>query len=117
MPHPITWWEIGVKDAGKAKEFYGKLFEWKIEEMGAMKGYHSVDTGGEGINGGIFQTPSDVPNYVSIYVEVDNLQAYLDRAQKLGGKLIVPPTEIPGGSGSFAMFMDPEGNPIGLFSK
>ncbi|MBU1707611.1 VOC family protein [bacterium] len=117
MANPITWWEIGVANAGKAKEFYGKLFDWKIEEMSAMKEYHTVDTGGEGINGGIFQTPSDVPSYVAIYVEVDNLQAYLDKAQSLGGKPIVPPTKLPGDSGSFAMFLDPDNNAIGLFSK
>lgn len=117
MANPITWWEIGVKDAGKATEFYGKLFDWKIEEMGAMKGYHTVDTGGKGINGGIFQPPENVPNYVAVYVEVDNLQTYLDKAQSLGAKPIVPPTKLPGDSGSFAMFLDPDNNAIGLFSK
>ena len=115
MPNPITWWEIAVKDGAKAGEFYSKLFGWKIGEAGPMN-YREVDTGGEGINGGIFQPPGDVPNYVTVYVQVDDLQTYLDKAQSLGGKSLVPPTPLPG-SGSFAMFLDPEGNCIGLFTK
>ena len=117
MANPVTWWEIGVKDAGKAKEFYGKLFGWDIEEMSGVQGYHTVNIGGEGINGGIFKPPNDVPNYVTIYVEVDNLQNFLDKAQSLGAKPTVPPTKLPGDSGSFAMFLDLDNDAIGLFSK
>ena len=47
------------------------------------------------------------------YVEVNDLQAYLDKAEKLGGKTIMPPTEIPD-QVTLAMFTDPEGNVIGL---
>lgn len=118
MPNPIVHWEIAVKDGAKAKEFYSKLFGWKIGEpaMPAMMNYREVDTGGEGLNGGIFQPEGDVPNYVTIYVQVDNLQACLDKVQALGGRAIVPPTPIPE-MGAFAMFMDPEGNVLGIWSK
>jgi len=50
---------------------------------------------------------------LSVYVQVDDLQAYLDKAETLGGKTLVPPTEIPN-TVTFAMFQDPEGNMIGL---
>lgn len=115
MPNPVVHWEIAVKNGAKAKEFYSKLFDWKIGDAGPMN-YRGVDTGGEGINGGIFQPEVDVPNYVTIYVQVDNLQAYLEKAQSLGGRTIVPPTPIPD-MGAFAVFVDPEGNTIGLWSK
>lgn len=115
MPNPVVHWEIAVKNTAKAREFYSKLFDWKIGEAGPMN-YHEVDTGGEGINGGIFKPEGDVPNYVTIYVRVDNLQACVDKAQSLGGNTIVPPTPIPE-IGAFAMFADPEGNVIGLFTK
>jgi len=52
-------------------------------------------------------------NYVMVYVEVEDLQACLDRAAQLDGKTIIPPTEIPGG-GRFAWLTDPEGNLLGL---
>lgn len=41
-------------------------------------------------------------------------EAYLAKAEKLGGKAVVPPTEIPSYNLTFAMFTDPEGHLIGL---
>ncbi len=112
MGHPVVHWEIGAKDAKKLQDFYAGLFDWKIDANNPMN-YGMVDTGGEGINGGIFPTEGGVPSYLTLYVQVDDLQAYLNKAESLGGKTIVPPTPIPG-VGSFAMFHDPEGHLIGL---
>ena len=53
---------------------------------------------------------------VSVYMRVDDLQASLDRAETLGGKALVPPTDLPDGYGRFAMFADPDGNSIGLWA-
>jgi uncharacterized protein len=50
---------------------------------------------------------------VTIYVEVPDLQAALDRAVKLGGSVVTPPTEIPGVT-AIALFADPDGNVTGL---
>jgi predicted enzyme related to lactoylglutathione lyase len=49
-----------------------------------------------------------------VYVQVDDVKAYLDKIGKLGGKTIVPPTDVPG-MGQFAWFADVEGNVIGLW--
>jgi predicted enzyme related to lactoylglutathione lyase len=54
---------------------------------------------------------------VTFYVMVDDLQAYLDKAVSLGGTVMFPPMEIPGGGGHIAMFADPEGHPIGLYHE
>jgi predicted enzyme related to lactoylglutathione lyase len=114
MAHPVVHFEIAGKDGKKLQEFYGKLFDWKIEVDPAMD-YGMVDTGGEGgINGGIFQAQGEMPPYLTFYIQVDDLQAYLDKAQSLGGTTIVPPTPIAN-IGAFAMFHDPEGNLVGLF--
>ncbi len=50
---------------------------------------------------------------MTFYVAVPDLAACLAKAESLGGKTLVPPTEIPG-MVTFALFQDPEGNPIGL---
>jgi len=72
-----------------------------------------VDTGGgRGINGGIAQAQPGTPS-VTIYIEVDDLQANLDKAVKMGSKVLVPVTEIPG-MVTYALFSDPEGNAVGL---
>lgn len=115
MGQPVVHWEIGGKDARKLRDFYSKLFDWKITVDKNMGDYGLVETGGKGgINGGIFPTTGDMPATLTFYVQVDDLQAYLDKAVKLGGKALVPPTPIPN-IGAFAMFSDPEGNTIGLF--
>ena len=48
---------------------------------------------------------------------VNDLQAYLDKAVSLGGGALMPPTEVPGGFGSIAIFYDIAGNRISLFKS
>src|SRR5262245_48106852 len=104
MAHPVVHWEIAGKNGEKLQEFYARLFDLKITVHQEIGNYGMVETGGEGgINGGIFGTGGETPNYLTLYVLVDDLQAALDKAESLGGKTVVPPTPIPG-HGAFAMF-------------
>jgi predicted enzyme related to lactoylglutathione lyase len=94
------------------EKFYGELFGWKINSNNPMK-YGIVETGGPGgINGGVGPA-HDGNKRVSVYAQVSDLQATLDRVEKLGGKTILAPTEVPGGP-KLAMFADPAGNITGL---
>lgn len=116
MPNPIVHWEVYGKDGRKLEEFYKNLFDWHVEHMEQMN-YGMVDTHAEGgINGGIGQETEQTPARVTFYVQVDDLDAYLRRAESLGGKTIAPPMEIPDVV-TFAMFADPEGNVIGLVKE
>lgn len=110
MPNPVVHFEIVGKDGRRLQQFYGELFGWTINADNPH-GYGLVDTGSGGIGGGIGTT--DGPNWVTIYVEVPDLQATLQKAESLGGRTLMPPTEIPGAA-TLAMFADPEGNIIGL---
>ncbi len=72
-----------------------------------------VDTHAEGgINGGIAPA-NDGTSRVTFYAQVDDLQAYLDKAEGLGGKTVLPPMKIPR-TVTLAMFTDPEWNLIRL---
>jgi uncharacterized protein len=66
----------------------------------------------DGINGHITALGHEPHNYVTVYVQVDNIEDYLAKAQKLGGRESVGPIELP--TGSFAWIADPEGTLIGL---
>jgi hypothetical protein len=114
MPHPVVHWEIGAANAKRSQEFFAKLFDWKIDANNPLN-YGMVDTGGGGINGGICDAPKGVPYFV-MYIQVDDLQQYLDKAASLGGQAVVPPTIIPC-VGVYAFFKDPDGNIIGLFKS
>ncbi len=115
MPNPVVHWEIQSKEPEKIQEFYSRLFDWHVDTNNLFD-YGMVDTHSEGgINGGIGPCNGKA-NQVTFYVQVDDLQAYLDKAESLGGKTIMPPTEIPEVV-TIAMFSDPEGNSIGLVQQ
>lgn len=114
MPNPVVHWEIMANDKSKGQElqrFYSELFGWKIDANNPYD-YGQVDTQTErGINGAV--GPSEGVSRVSIYVEVDDLQAYLDKAVSLGATVVMPVTEIPGAV-TMAMFSDPDGHITGI---
>ena len=114
MAHPVVHFEMGGEDGERLASFYQELFGWEIQ--GAGPGYWLVAPQNGGIGGGLLQTRGDMPSYVTVYVATDDLRASLDQAVELGGKEVVPPTEIPG-VGFFAMFQDPSRNLIGLFKE
>ena len=121
MGQPVAMFEVISADAPRAQAFYAELFDWKIEADPATGGYGLVDTGAaEGsIIGGIgaLDTAGDAEKPgVKIYMRVDDLDAYLTRAVALGGTRLVPPTALPGDFGSYAVFADPDGNPVGLWA-
>ncbi len=119
MANPVAYFEIGGRDAKGLGKFYSELFGWKIEEMGVASAagspYWFIQGEDGGIPGGIIETNENMPpSYVMFYVQADDLQATLDKATSLGGQAVVPPTDIPGGNGQIAVFMDPDNNVIGL---
>ena len=118
MGQPVAFFEITSPDHERAQKFYAELFGWQVAADPAMGGYGLVDTGaGEGaVGGGIGPGEGPDGTGVKIYMRVDDLDAYLDRAEKLGGQRLVPPTDLPGDYGRFAIFTDPDGNQVGLWS-
>ena len=112
MACPVVHFEIGCKDQTKTVDFYKQLFGWQFQAYGTSS---MVNTGSTaGIQGHISALGHEPHNYVTVYVQVENLAASLQRAQELGGKTCVPPTDVPG-MGQFAWFTDPEGTIVGLW--
>ena len=110
MSNPVVHFEIGCRDKAATEQFYAKLFDWKMTEMGPAT---MIDTGASGVAGHITSLGHEPHNFVTVYVQVDDIVAAIGKAQGLGGKKIVGPIEIP--TGSFAWIADPEGTTIGLF--
>jgi predicted enzyme related to lactoylglutathione lyase len=113
MGAPVVHWEIIGRDANQLHSFYSELFDWKINSDNPMS-YGLVEAQREGtIGGGIGQADEGQTGHVTFYVEVENPEEYLKRVEKLGGKVIVPVTEVPN-MVTFALFADPEGHMVGL---
>lgn len=113
MGAPVVHFEIMGGEGNQLEKFYSELFGWKINSNNPLKyGVVETDGGPGGINGGIGPVHNGSKR-VSVYVQVKDLQAILNRVEKLGGKTVLPPTEVPGGP-KLAMFADPAGNVTGL---
>ena len=111
MGRPVVQFEIGCRGKARSSEFFAKLFDWNTRESGPAT---MIDTSaGCGINGQITALGNEPQNYVTVYVEVDDVQSYLDQATALGGRALLPVITIP--SGQFSWFSDPDGNIIGLW--
>ncbi len=113
MGYPIVHFEIMGKDGEALQDFYSNVMGWKIDANNPMNyGMVDTDAGSAGIAGGVGPT-EDGSSQVNIYIEVPDLEAVLDQVQAAGGKVVMPPMEIPD-MVTFAQFSDPAGNVIGL---
>ncbi len=111
MGQPVVHFEIGCRDSGKTAEFFSKLFGWTMQPQGPAV---NINTGGAGgIQGHITALGHEPHNYVTVYVEVEDVAKYLADAVSLGGKKLVGPVTIP--TGTFAWFSDLDGNIIALW--
>jgi uncharacterized protein len=110
----VAWFEVTGKDGAALQTFYRSLFDWEIKDAGDGSGYGLVQAGEKGIGGGIGASQDGGSGQVTFYVEVEDPAAYLAKAEKLGGRTVVPPTEIPQFGLTFAFLADPEGHVVGL---
>src|SRR5437867_4049596 len=105
MANPVTWFEIIGTDAIKLQKFYGDVFDWKLTApVAEMGNYSMLEDHGKGIGGGIGEAMGG-PSRVTVYVEVDDPQAYLDKVSRAGGKTLMPVTKITDDT-TIAMFAD-----------
>jgi uncharacterized protein len=112
MGNAVVHFEIGGPDDAPLIAFYSGLFGWSLQSF-AGGGYTLIDTnGGGGINGGIGKSQTGEP-WSTFYVEAEDLQAVLEKAESLGAKTVMPVTDF-GGAVTIAMFNDPDGLLVGL---
>ena len=106
----VGWFEVMGKDRGTLQRFYSGLFDWKIDDDPQMK-YGMVQTE-NGVPGGIGESPDGGPGHVTFYVNVDDVGAAAQKAEDLGGKTVMPATDMP--QVTIALVADPEGHVVGL---
>jgi len=106
----IAYFEVAGPDAARLADFYANVFGWKLTP-GPFPNYFSLSSdGGAGLAGGFRQ--EERPERV-MYIKVADLQATLDSVVKAGGRVLIPPTNVPGVV-HFALFEDPQGNRTGI---
>ncbi|MFQ5523110.1 MAG: VOC family protein [Acidimicrobiia bacterium] len=114
MPaNPIVHWEIMGPDGDAQKDFYASVFDWTFQGAEGFDGYYLTDTESTGVGGAVGKGPEEMPSYLTVYIQVDDINDALANIQSSGGATVMPRTEIPGVV-TFAMFSDPGGNVVGL---
>jgi predicted enzyme related to lactoylglutathione lyase len=115
MPNPFCHVELNTTDLKKAKDFYGKLFDWKLEDMDSPRGAYTIIKVGDGTGGGMMKNPiPGAPSFWLAYVLVDDITAATKKAKSLGANVMKDVTEIPG-IGSFSVLADPTGAHLALW--
>ena len=116
MGNPFVHVELNTQDVDKAKAFYGKLFDWKMEDMPMGGGdTYTVIGVGDGTGGGMMKAPMpNMPSAWLAYVGVDNAEDSTKKAKSLGGTILKDVTDIPN-VGRFSVIADPTGAVFALF--
>ena len=112
----VGWRELYAGDWEKAFDFYSGQFGWAKAEaidMGPMGTYQLFESGPDQ-RGGMMTKPAEIPApFWQFYFTVDALDAAVERVKTGGGKLLMEPMEVPGGSW-VASCMAPQGAMLSL---
>ena len=113
--HAISWVDLATRDVEAATAFYSGLFGWKTFNDGETP-YTIFQVDDAPVAGVMALSPEmgDMPPVWSSYVNVADAGATVAKVAELGGMVMQPPFEIPGG-GRIAVIADPSGAAICLF--
>lgn len=115
MSNPFVHVELLSTDVGHSRAFYGKLFDWKFEDMPFGRDTYTVIKVGEGTGGGLVRNPiPGAPSDWLAYVKVDDVAAMTNKARSLGASVVNNVTEVKG-AGTFSIIQDPTGAMLGLW--
>ena len=122
MGQPVVHFEIIGRDGDALKSYYAQLFGWEIDSnnpmnYGIIQREGNTNADGVGIGGGIMGAPEEMAPepYVTVYVEVPDVEAALAQAEALGGTRRMGPEEVMPGL-IIGLFTDPEGHMVGVLT-
>lgn len=117
MANPFVHIELQTSDPAKAKDFYSRLFDWKLEDIPAPGGdmpYTMINVG-EGTGGGMFASPDPkIPPHWQAYVGVDDIEASTLKARDLGATVLQDVMQI-GDYSRLSVIRDPTGAVIAMW--
>lgn len=114
----VCYWEINGTVGSKLADFYTGVFGWERDNEPGSDYFHLHSGGADvgGIAGGVFTGKGKLPHHLTIYVEVDDTDAYYAKALEHGGTPAQAPFDVEG-VGRLGFFRDPDGHIIGLIQR
>lgn len=115
MANPFVHVELNTKDVEKARDFYGRLFDWRMEDVPMPEFTYTMIDVGEGTGGGMLkQLVPGAPSAWLPYVLVDDISAATNKARALGATVMKDVTEVKD-MGWLSIIVDPTGAVLGLW--
>jgi predicted enzyme related to lactoylglutathione lyase len=115
MTAPIVEWQILATEPDRVAAFYADLFRWTVD-AGNPLAYRRVHIDGQpSLAGGIWPAPPEARSFVQLFVGVDDVRRYFERACELGATALIPPQTLPDGD-ELAIVKDPFGMSFGIRS-
>jgi len=122
FPGKIIWRDLLTNDPAASQQFYGELFGWTFESVGAASNLNSdsdytlIRHNGKLI-GGMIDTLAlngrdDISQWI-ISMSVEEIDTRIETVNASGGKVMTPPTDLQD-RGRLAVISDAEGALIGL---
>jgi predicted enzyme related to lactoylglutathione lyase len=114
----IAWFDITTTNLPRSKEFYGRLFDWQFTPVQGTDQAAEIVSGGTAIGTLRVAEGNISPFNGVVYVQVTDIRASCKKVTQLGGTVVAGfPFNLPDGTGAIAMFADPVGHPVGLYSR
>lgn len=110
-PGALCWVELMTTDTGRCERFYTALFGWTAETSDMPTGRYTVFRKDDKYAAGMMAITGEMgpmPPSWTTYFAVASAADAVERAEKLGARVHVRPTPIPG-TGTFAALADPQG--------
>jgi uncharacterized protein len=111
MAHPVVHAEIRSTDPDATRAFFSELFGWTYSD-GAYPGYTFVDTGVQEALPTAISPLQGETDQVLFFVGVEDVEAALEQAKRLGGRIVQPAQNVPGVT--FGVLADPQGHLVGV---
>lgn len=121
MSNPVVWFEIAATDLERAKKFYSDVFQKEMQYVDMPDSpMYMMGSSAEsiaGASGALVKSADNIPSTSGtiVYFYCDDVAVEASRVEAAGGTLIVPKTSL-GEFGFMAMFIDTEGNKVGMHS-
>ncbi len=116
--HPIVYWEIASHDAQKTVEFLEQAFDWKFE-YDTRTTIHELPAGEAAqkfAGGGVFTLQRAKLPFLTIYIEVDDIDERAERIENLGGHIVEPPFDATANT-RICLFNEPSGVTLAMLER
>lgn len=108
--NPVVFWELASHDMERTAEFFREVFEWKVDFSERLGFYliPEISPPGESIDGAVFTLKKARLPFLTVYIQVEDIEVKAKLVEEKGGFIVEPPSEIPGGS-KICLFNEPSG--------